>query len=160
MNRNNSFKMRRALRQEQVMLLRAQGFTIRQICEKVNVKSTDTIHKDIKECIERVNARTDLTTEEHRDMQLEMCNEAFGEIADMLQQVDKMKLAKQAKISLKLSLYKTQKETQLTVIKLRGLEAPQKIQHSGTIDFNKFRERAEELESERMNIPAAALGRA
>lgn len=136
-----SQKLNIARRQEQVMLLNAQGFSIRQICTKLGIKSTETVHSDIKACIERINASTNFTTEQWRDIVLAECAEIADELATMKEETDKLpKVTKQAKIGIKLGIIESGFKNRDRVIKLRGLEAPQKLQHSGTFDFNVLRE--------------------
>jgi hypothetical protein len=109
------------------MMLRAQGFTIRQICDKLKnphsgkAPSTQTIFKDIKESIERINLDTDSTTRSYRAMLLEQCDEDFGLLAELMDETDKKRLGFEKRAKLKLLILDRRGDVREDVIDIVGL---------------------------------------
>jgi len=129
------------LRKEQVLMLRSQGYTIRQICDALKIKSTATVLNDIKSGIAKDEEKTNFTVEEYRDLELDRCAERFGRLAEWRKNIESKILSPERQITLALSLEDRDLKNQERMIKLLGLESL-KIDQSDALDFNALRERA------------------
>ena len=120
-------------------MLRSQGYTIRQICDALKIKSPSTVLKDIKSGIERKEGATIFSAEEYRDLELNRCAERFGRLAEWRGRIETMGLLFERQIELSLSIEDRDLKNQERLIKLLGLETL-KIEPSEAFDFNALRE--------------------
>jgi len=140
-----SDKVATSLRKEQVLMLRSQGYTIRQICDALKIKSTTTVRNDIKSGVERKEGKPNFTAEEYRDLELNRCFERSGRLAEWRNRIEMMSLPLERQIQLILLIEDRDMKNQERLIKLLGLETL-KIDQSDALDFNVLRERMLKVE--------------
>lgn len=146
----------KAILKEKAVVLRAQGFSFPKIAATLGI-GVSTAHDYITQALKELRCRTDLTTEEYREMELQRCDANFGKLADIEEQIESSAMASGDKLLLRLRTIDRVGNVQSKVISLRGLEAPQKVEHSGTFDLNVLREAASKY-NDRPDDPEETMG--
>ena len=134
----------KTLRKEQVLMLRSQGYTIRQICDVLKIKSTSTVLKDIKSGIERNEEKPNFTPEEYKDLELNRCAERSGRFAELRNKIETMSLPLERQIQLILLIEDRDMKNQERLIKLLGLETL-KVEYGDSFNINTLRDHAENV---------------
>ncbi len=137
--------------QNEVMMLRTQGFTVRQVCNLLQIKSTDTVFKQLKNSLEQNRQRKEITVLEYKDLEMNRCDERFGRLAEWRNKVEQMNISPERQLTLMLSLEDRDLKNQERLIKLLNLESS-KIESEDTIDFNALRERAAHVDAKQREI--------
>lgn len=150
----------KALLKQQSVMLRAQGYTYRQIAARLGILSPNTVHNYVQEALDEVNKRTTDVAQEYRDILLMRQDENFGRLADLMDKVDGSRVKLASKVAMALDIKAESDDSTAIVMKLLGLAAPTKHEHSGSIDFNRTRERMNDLEQQESSVAGniAVLG--
>jgi hypothetical protein len=136
--KSRGFEIRVANRMASVTLLRAEGYSIRQICAKLKIKSTKTVHSDLQKALKKKSEETDANIELYRSLELERCDESFAKLAVLLEEADELNGAE--KIETKLKILKGVRETQDKVFELRRLLSPREFKGDIGLHLNDLRD--------------------
>src|SRR3954471_10753815 len=90
--------------QAEIIMLRTQGFTVRQICSILQIKSKNTVLNQIKEYLENNEKQEDIGVREYKDLELNRCDERFGRLAEWRKKIETMDIPIERKLSLMLAL--------------------------------------------------------
>lgn len=131
--------------EEQIVMLRTQGFTLRQICSTLNIKSTDTVSSKIKNSLEQKSEEGEMSLKSYKSLEMNRCDERFGRLAEWRNMIEKMDIPPERRFALMLTLEDREMKNQERLIKLLNLEQKKEIM-GDTLDFHKLRERAAEVE--------------
>lgn len=153
--RNTNFKLRKLERQQKVRTMVCLGYPDRQIATQLNI-SLGTVAKDVREVYERAAKADPVESAITKHMAVERYQELLALVAPHL--TLSKKRGKKTVDTPQLDVLDRFLKIQARIDLIEGNEAPQKVQHSGSLDFNKLRERNAQLENESVNVPEAALG--
>jgi DNA-binding transcriptional MerR regulator len=134
------------LRKEQVLMLRSQGYTIRQICDALKIKSKDTVHNDIKSVVSKSKGKAKFTPGEYREIELDRCAERSGRLAEWRDKIETMNLTPERQIQLILLIEDRDMKNQERLIKLLDLENHKVVEAVGCFNINDLRERKANVE--------------
>lgn len=140
---------KKALDKYEVLLLRAQGYTYRSIAAKLEMGIT-TAFDHVKDALAELNAKRDGLTEHYRTLELERTDELLDICAKEFDSATDWEKKK--------DIIETVLKIQDRRIKLLGLEAPQKHEHTGSIALDVLRERSNKIdEKDELSLTNPAL---
>jgi hypothetical protein len=134
----------------EVMMLALQNYTYRQIAN-ITGYSLTAVHDSIARSLKKTNSELSLSTEEYRTMRLGSAFESLGELADLRDQIDKMRTTKSGKFEKKLRIIAARGPIEDRIIKLMNLEVPKNSDgggsNGGALESKYINENADLLDS-------------
>lgn len=130
---------------DQVIMLRTQGYTVRQICDILKIRSSTFVSNAIGELLDEKKDRQNISAAGFRNLELNRCDERFGRFAEWRNKIESMGIPLERQLQLILSIEDRDLKNQERLIKLLGLET-QKTEYSDNFNFNALRERARQVE--------------
>ncbi|HET9136993.1 MAG TPA: hypothetical protein VFO76_10170 [Candidatus Kapabacteria bacterium] len=125
--KNSIDEQRTVLHRQQVLMLISNGYTTRQIAGKLNV-SIRKVQAEVVLALNQAKEDAELALEQYKAIQLGICDEISGRLAEWLEELDRSNLDVDVKIMRGLTILDRIGNNQDRVIRLRQLEPAKKIE--------------------------------